>query len=360
MTRRNTRVLFCPLNWGLGHASRCIPLIRDQINKGNKVHIASDGDALLFLQREFPKLTFHRLPSYNIRYSEKGLGVKFIFRLPGIRKAIQAEKQIISVLQAKHNFGLIISDNRYGCFSSDCKSVLISHQLNIQTPNKLISSTINNVQFKYFANFDEIWVPDFDGTNSLAGDLSKNVKNLNVRYLGPLSRMVKTDSETERDILIVLSGPEPQRTLLEDILFAQLRLLPYSALVIRGKPGENDSGNLDGVDYISFATSNELEKYMNTSRLVVCRSGYSSLMDLYELNKKAILIPTPGQSEQEYLADYHHDNPMWTSSTQENLDLRSAIELLFSKKRQSDEGGQAHRLFVVGSHRMRHTDGAKT
>jgi UDP-N-acetylglucosamine transferase subunit ALG13 len=302
---------------------------------------------------------FHRLPSYNIRYSEKGLGMKFIFRLPGIRKAIKAEQKVISVLHSKHNFSQIISDNRYGCFSEGCKNVLITHQLNLETPNKILSRILNNIQSKHFKKFDEIWVPDFNGEESLAGKLSNDQGKYNVKYLGPLSRMINTNEEVTRDILVVLSGPEPQRSILEDTLIAQLKLMPYSALVIRGLPGEKDKGKRDGVEYTSFATTDELEQYMNTSRLIICRSGYSSLMDLHKLNKRAILIPTPGQSEQEYLAEYHVDRKDWISRSQRNLDLRSAIEQLVSKNRKAKDNPPGHRLVVIGGHRMRHSDGSE-
>lgn len=300
------QILIAPLNWGLGHATRCIPIINALLINGFKPIIASDGNALYLLQKEFPELGFVELPSYNIKYSKKGsrLKLKLLKEVPRILKAIKTEHKIIQDLVAKNKIDGIISDNRLGVYSKKVPSVYITHQLNVLSGNTTFLST--KLHQKTIRKFDECWIPDYEGRNNLSGVLSHSKNSsITVKYIGVLSRFNKIDLQQKYDLMVLLSGPEPQRTLLEEKLFLELSDYNGKVIFIKGiietKQKVTTQNNLTIYNYM---TSTELETAINESKLILSRSGYTTIMDLEKLNKKAFFIPTSGQFEQEYLAKY--------------------------------------------------------
>lgn len=298
-------ILVAPIHWGLGHATRCIPIIDKLLTENFRVILASDGDALLLLQKEFPLLEYIELPSYNILYPEKGHHFKWemIRSLPSIRKTIKAERKITDQLIAERRIDGIISDGRLGVRSSEVPSVFITHQLQVQTGITTFFSTKLH-QF-FIKKFDVCWVPDYPSPIiNLSGKLGHiQQSSFPIEYIGPLSRLNKKDLPKTIDILAMLSGPEPQRTLLEKILISELKKSNQKVVLIRGKIEEEQQWQVQGnMKIVNFALSEELENLINQSELVICRSGYSTIMDLAKLGKKAFLIPTPGQYEQGYLA----------------------------------------------------------
>jgi len=297
-------ILVAPLHWGLGHASRCIPIIRDLLKNDYDVIIASDGEALLFLKKEFPKLDSIELPSYDIRYSNKSWDFKWsiIKRFPNLIKAIKQERDIVERLVLNNRINGVISDNRFGVYSSKIPSIYITHQLNVLSGSTtFLSSKKHRNMIK---NFDECWVPDHEGINNLSGRLSHDIKdNLNIKYIGPLSRMKQEEYEKKYDILFILSGPEPQREYLEEIIIKEFADKPVNSILVRGVIENGQTQHKIGnIKIINYLLSSNLEKMINMSELIVSRSGYSTIMDLAVMGKKAFFIPTPGQYEQEYLA----------------------------------------------------------
>lgn len=302
---RKKRILVAALNWGLGHATRCIPIIKELQSHGFQLFLASDGDALRLLQKEFPDLPAIELPSYKIEYSKKSgfFKWKMLMNTPDILAAIKAEKKRTEDLVKELQLDAIISDNRFGVRSDQLKTnVFITHQLNVLSGNTTpLSSYIHR---RYISKYQQCWVPDVEGENNLSGILghTKNTPD-NVKYIGPLSRMEKIEVPLIYDYLIILSGPEPQRSILESILLKEFKNIEAKTLLIRGvlneKQIKNDNPNLNIKNYL-YGSS--LEEAINSSRYVISRSGYTSLMDFAKLNKKAFFIPTPGQKEQEYLA----------------------------------------------------------
>ena len=309
LSEENTRtVVFAPLNWGLGHASRCIPLIKKYKNDGWKVIIVSDGLALKFLKEEFPQEKTYSTPSKVLSYSKYRTLFFHLFKLlPSFLKNIQIDSEFVEKLIQKQKIDLIISDNRYGFRSSNIKSILITHQLQLAIPSYLklggrfVQKKLNN----WINKFDECWIID-DQSHSLSGNLSSE-KDLKIPYcfLGLQSRFEKVDTEEDIDFLIVLSGLEPHRGLLEAYLLKLFENLDYSVKLIGGDFKSKKISS--GIEYLPFATSQELQNLLNRAKCVIARSGYSTIMDLIKLNKKAILVPTPGQPEQEYLASLHKD-----------------------------------------------------
>ena len=297
-------ILVAPLNWGLGHATRCIPIIK-ALQENNFIPIiASDGVALELLRKEFPYLKTLELPSYHIEYAKKGKNFKWklVQSLPKMIDAILKEKKIVEKWIVDHDIDGIISDNRLGVYSKKVPTVFITHQLNVMTGSTtwLTSKIHQNIINK----FTICWVPDFEGTPNLAGDLSHiKSKKMNLKYIGPLSRMHKKDCEVKQELLIILSGPEPQRTLLEERLKVEIENYPNTIVFIRGVvEKEQKKEQIKNVTFYNFMNSRQLEQTFNESELVLCRSGYTTIMDLAKLEKKAFFIPTPGQYEQIYLA----------------------------------------------------------
>lgn len=298
------RILVAPLNWGLGHATRCIPIINALIKFGFEPIIASDGDALALLKKEFPNIVCIELPSYKINYSKRQtfFKLKLLKNTPKILKAIKAEKKTTQYLLETHNIVGIISDNRFGVYSKKVPCVIITHQLTVLSGNTTWLSTL--LHEKYLNHFDACWVPDFEGENNLSGKLGhKHVTFIPVKYMGPLSRFSKTDTPASNKVLVILSGPEPQRTLLSEKLLEELKNHKEKIIFVNGIMEDHQVVQTVGNFTIyNFMTSTELEKTINDSELIISRSGYTTVMDLAKLGKKAFFIPTPGQYEQAYLA----------------------------------------------------------
>ncbi len=316
-------ILVAPLNWGLGHATRCIPIINTLIEHNFVPIIASDGIAMQFLKKEFSNLEVIELPSYNIKYPKKGHHLKFklLKGAPKIFKAIQAENKVTQSIIKKHKIKGIISDNRFGVYSKTIPSVYITHQLNVLSGSTTLMSS--RMHQKVIKKFDECWIPDVENEPSLSGDLGHLKKhNLNLKYIGSLSRFNKTNCDKVYDLLVLLSGPEPQRTIIEAQLFEQLKKYKGKIIFVKGLIEKHQTKSEEGhIIIYNFMQSKELEKAINESSMVLSRSGYTTIMDLAKLNKKSFFIPTPGQFEQEYLANRLQKLQLAPSCNQEDFNI---------------------------------------
>ena len=303
--RPHKKILVAPLNWGLGHATRCIPVIEALIKYNFQPILAGDGDSLRLLRQEFPRLTYYELPSTKVVYAENGhfLKYKLLSQLPKLLRAVKQEKKRTEEIHKIEKLSGIISDNRFGVRSDDIPSVYITHQLQVLSG----ATTILSSQYhrKIINKFKECWVPDFE-SNELAGKLSKsgNAK-LALKYIGPLSRFAHHPQHKKWDIVAVLSGPEPQRGILEAKIKEELSSYAGKSLIIQGIVQDKQNIESEGnVTRVNFMLHQELGEAIEQGELILSRSGYSSVMDLYELGAKAYFIPTPGQFEQEYLAEH--------------------------------------------------------
>jgi uncharacterized protein (TIGR00661 family) len=317
------RILVAPLNWGLGHATRCIPIINALLEYSFEPIIASDGAALELLKKEFSSLKHIELPSYKISYSDKGenLKLKLLKDVPKVLKAIKTEKKQVKELVKSIKIDGIISDNRFGVYNKKIPSVFITHQLNVLSGNTTwLSSTINQ---QLIAKFDECWVPDVEGLPNLSGKLG-HVQNssLKVKYIGSISRFNKLNITNKYNLMVLLSGPEPQRTLLEEHLLIELSKYKGSVLFVKGlvEPIQSKTKN-DNITLVNFMQSIELEQAIAESELILSRSGYTTLLDLSKMEKKAFFIPTPGQFEQEYLAQRLDDKKISPFCAQDKFTL---------------------------------------
>jgi uncharacterized protein (TIGR00661 family) len=325
------KILVAPLNWGLGHATRCIPIIKALEENGFTPIIASDGIALQMLRKEFPKLQTLELPSYHIEYPKNGAFFKWklFANSPKMIMAIIREKKIIKKWIAEFNITGIISDNRLGVHSKKVPSVFITHQLNVLTGDSTwITSKLHQIIIK---RYDECWVPDTAvlGIQNLSGKLGHlNSTTLNIKYIGPLSRLKKEIVPEKYQLMVLLSGPEPQRTLLEDLLNIEVMYFDGKVVFIKGIiETEQKTEIFRNITYYNYMTSAELELTINESKMVLCRSGYTTIMDLAQLGKKAFFIPTPGQYEQEYLAKKLKKEGLVPFSKQKKFEIEKLQEV---------------------------------
>ena len=295
------KIIVAPLNWGLGHASRCVPIIKKLKQLGFSPIIASDGNALNFLQKEFPELDSFELPSYKIQYG-KNLKLSLLSKFFSIRRTVKNEHKVIADYISKNDDVVgIISDNRFGVYHSKMPSVYITHQVKVFAG--VFTFFTSFVHQRIIEKFDELWIPD-DYKINLSGELS-NPKSLQIshHFIGNLSRLHKEKLPKKWDITILLSGPEPRRTYIEEKLIDRFKKTSKTVLLIQGKIEKEQKWFQKGnVEIVNFLLSKELKQTLNSSELIIARSGYSSIMDLSCLEKKALLIPTKGQNEQEYLA----------------------------------------------------------
>lgn len=308
------KVLFCPLNWGLGHATRCIPLIRQHIEQGDEVIIATEGHPEALLRHEFPNLKYIQFPSYDIRYqSGKTQIFAMLMSLPRIFAGIVRERRWIHHIMKKEKFDLIISDNRFALWHKDAISIYITHQLMIKMPFIFKwAEPLVWLGHRFFINrYDHCYIPDFSGTENLSGDLS-HLYPLpeNAKFIGPLSRFSDQTPPIVSTYKIVglVSGPEPTRTLFETYLIERLQAENTKSIIIRGLPSNNTNiGTIGKIDFLNHTPSSELAQLLQGADKIICRSGYTTIMDLHRLSclHKAEFHPTPGQTEQEYLAVLH-------------------------------------------------------
>ncbi len=330
------RILVAALDWGIGHATRCIPIIKELQKLGAEVIIGTSDKALALLRKEFPELPYLEMPSYKVDYPRDGNMAFHMFRLaPRIQRAIKKEHKALDRAIKERGIDAVISDNRLGLYNKKVPTILITHQLFIQTPRfRWAAERLNR---HYISRFDQCWVPDVsDVHENLSGALSHG-KELpqGLSFIGPLSRFhserrgpVNEDAPKEgRRILGLISGPEPQRGMFAEILNEELKDLDLEATMVTGMPqkgeGKKESPR---IREFSHLPSDQLQKELEAADIVISRSGYSTIMDLAAMGKKAIMVPTPGQTEQEYLALYHDKKRHFLSQQQDAFDLQEALK----------------------------------
>jgi hypothetical protein len=328
---RGEKVVFGALDWGLGHATRSIPLLSHILQKGGQISIAASGPTAELLKNELPDAEVLDLPGYGITYPGQGRSFRthILCQIPRIRRSIRQEGEWLRKEQGKGRWTLVISDNRYGFRLPGVPSVLLTHQLApISGLGSFVDILFRRTLYHYINRFTECWVPDLEDEPSLAGRLSHppHPPRVPVRYIGLLSRLNPTTSKTGPDLLFLLSGPEPQRTILENIILAQWHTLAGRKVLVRGRPGASDLPLLpEGSQVFNHLASSELATLVASAGTIICRPGYSTLMDLLRLGKPALLIPTPGQTEQEYLAKHCVAMGGFHVERQEGLDLQAAL-----------------------------------
>jgi uncharacterized protein (TIGR00661 family) len=331
-------VLVCPLDWGIGHATRCVPVIRKFMEAGYRVVIAADGRPLAFLEKEFPGLKCIRFPGKSITYPRgRSMSLKLLTQVPGFLRNIRREHRELERLVTGERISVVVSDNRYGLWTRNCTCILITHQLEPVLPTawRFFEPWVARISRRLISRFDECWIPDFENHRGIAGRLSHpGTLPPRVFYIGTLSRFSMPritdypDEPAGHEILVLLSGPEPQRSILEEKLLRQLKQTTLKTIMVQGLTERAETVTPDeNVRIYPHLVTPKLRNLLSEALVVICRSGYSSIMDIVSMGKRAILIPTPGQPEQEYLARYLMDKKIFFSVAQEDFDLIYALEL---------------------------------
>lgn len=340
MVISSRHILYTVLNWGLGHATRSIPIISRLLAGGHRVTLAGEGASGWLLRERFPELDYVEVKGIDIRYST-GIPAAFsvVLKAGHIHTAIRREQQAFRKIAQHIGANAIISDNRYGAYCEGIPSVMICHQLYPAPPAGLgfLQPIIDAIHTRYLKPFTQLWIPDVAESPGMSGKLShrsSKFRSLQPRFIGPISRLADVTEKTcERnyDILAILSGPEPARSQLEELLTRHLSALPgeLSTLMVCGTPDTAvNADNSHGIQKVPHLPPEELKYHLVNSRYIICRSGYSSLMDLAAVHRRALCIPTPGQTEQEYLAELHNSANRLVYQEQRNLNLHSGLQKL--------------------------------
>lgn len=340
------KTLVAPLNWGLGHASRCVALVRRLLASGDDVVIGGDGESLVLLRQHFPELRYVELAPLELRYSRGNSQMwAMLASIPKVLRWMIHDHRRLQEIQRVEQFDRIVSDNRFGCWVDDdvdvdvdvdvdddggVVTVYMTHQVHICLPCgwQWADGVASRIHACVYNKYKELWIPDYEEEErSLAGRLSHGERGKREmgkgkrgmeKYIGPLSRFESLDvariktAEPAYDVVAVLSGLEPQRTMLEETIRSwAVRTPEERVLIVRGKvrsANENVDVDVDddvdgNVVMVDSMGDEELARVMMGAKRIIVRSGYSTIMDLACLGllDKAELIPTPGQSEQEYL-----------------------------------------------------------
>lgn len=333
MSEPNCKViLIAPLDWGLGHATRCIPVIKACLSRGHKVIMASSGRSLELLKKEFPQLTAIEIPSYDIYYQKKGSFIfKMLQQLGKVFRGIKREHRITRSIVEQYGVQLIIADNRYGIYHPNVHSIIITHQMMVKVPSFKIAEPFVYAWMQWqHKKFDTVWIPDTAGENNISGDLShKYPKPNHASYVGILTRFHQPETQLNvtDTILVIISGPEPQRSIFEEIILTQAKKINKHFIIVRGLSEQaTDEKIAPNIRVISHLPGAQLFELILQSHIIISRGGYSTLMDLALLNKKCIFVPTPGQTEQEYLVKALHNKNMAYGATQDTFDLPMALQ----------------------------------
>ena len=336
---KKLNILVCPLDWGLGHASRDIPIIREFFKRGHNVIVAGSKSTIELLRNEFPNIEYEPFSSLKITYPIKGSMAFHLFKLfPKMLFSIKKEHCHLKKIIKKYNIDLVISDNRFGLWSKSAYSIFITHQVMIKMPKSLqfAEYIIYRINRFFIYKYNRCWIPDNENMPYIAGDLShKYSLNGKTSFVGLLSRFSEeknnevNNSAEKFEIIAIVSGPEPQRSNFEKILLHQMQQLSCKCLLVKGTPTEiQEQSIINNVVVISHLNTSQMRNAINNSNYIISRSGYTTIMDLIALKRAAILVPTPGQTEQEYLAEYYSDRKMFVEIKQEDFNIKDAIAKL--------------------------------
>lgn len=324
-------VLIAPLDWGMGHATRCIPIIHALLFNQFKVLIAATPQQKFFLEKEFRQIEFIETAGYNVRYSKSKyfFAVKLLLQASRVLSVIKNEHRWLEKIITRYKIDLVISDNRYGFYSKKVPCIFITHQLNVKAPFDWIENLLQKIIYRFINKFTVCWVPDTGENKNASGILShpKKLPNIPVHYIGLLSRFEKNIStEKKYDYCIVLSGPEPQRTILENKILKDVCQLKNKILLVRGLPATQDIiPSSENIEIKNHLPGIQLQQAFQQSEYIISRSGYTTVMEILSLQKKSILIATPGQTEQEYLSKILHQQNLCCCIAQNNFNIITAI-----------------------------------
>jgi uncharacterized protein (TIGR00661 family) len=330
------KVFIAPLNWGLGHAIRLLPLIKLLLTKDYEVYIGASGRSKEVLQQEVKQCIFFDFPEYPIKYPHSRFFVTrfMLIIFPQMLLAMKNEQKKLRILHKKYHFNLIISDNRFSLALSGVRSLLISHQLRYKLPWPIQKMEWLPEYFNYshFRKYDRIIVPDIEEHKTLTGELSHNMRYLpenKLYYLGIMTALEQNIKEDDGriDYFVIISGPEPQRTKFEKIILNQVGKLKGRVVIALGKPEKDYKIRMGNSVIYTYLNRYKISDYLRRAKFIISRPGYTTVMEMIESGNRGLFIPTPGQIEQVYLAKYFIENNWCYSVPQNDFDLIAAIKI---------------------------------
>jgi len=321
------RILVAPLDWGLGHAVRCIPIIRQILADGHQVLLAVTPSTKPILQKAFPELPLIDIPAYGVRYPFRNMLANAVVQTPHMLKTALQEYCAVKAIVRNHGIDAILSDNRVGCFSRDLPSVYLTHQYTILIPNRILRAFGNWCHRRVIDQFSCLWIPDRGDQFALGPSMSRVSPKKHPHYLGWLSEAKPAPDENDLKATFILSGPEPQRTLLEKRILAEAQKIPGPFALVRGITTQHPiDGKPQSIRIVhDLADRTTIQDLVNRSEVIVSRSGYTTLMDLAFWRKPALLIPTPGQYEQIHLASRMQELGWAHTIEQDHLQLEEDL-----------------------------------
>jgi len=335
VNKKQLRILVAPLDWGLGHVTRCVPIIKHITKLGHQVVFAGNISQQHYIKSIFSSIEIIPLEGYNVQYAKTKFGLvpKILAQIPRLKKCIKAEHLWLQNVIKSHRIDAVISDNRYGLYSTQIPCVLMTHQLQIRTGvSASLDRILLKIHYRFIEKFSRCWVVDVSEDDGLSGALAHPsiLPKIKTDYIGLLSQCAGIKEEIKKDedfiVLILLSGTEPQRSILSEMLWKKAIKSEKHFVFVEGNENAVTPSIIpEHISYHKRLTENELFLAIEAASIVICRSGYSSLMDLLAMGKKAILIPTPGQTEQEYLAKLMHEKKIFMSAKQHKFDIHTSL-----------------------------------
>ena len=335
MNKKQLRILIAPLDWGLGHVTRSVPLIRHILSLGHTVIFAGNESQQKYVRSVYPALHYINLEGYNVSYARSKYGMipRIALQIPRLRKMIRTEQAWLQETIKALHIDAVLSDNRYGLYSKLVPCVFITHQLQVRTGySRHLDHLLLRLHYRFIEKFTHCWIVDEQEDNGLSGALAHPARLPKVKtdYIGLLSQCagsaVRPQPGNEFYVLILLSGTEPQRSMLSELLWKKAIKSDQHIIFVEGSEQATVPASIPPhISYHKRLSADELSTAIETASIVICRSGYSSIMDLIALNKKAVLIPTPGQTEQEYLGQYLGKQKIFMVSDQKKFDLQTSL-----------------------------------
>jgi uncharacterized protein (TIGR00661 family) len=335
VNKKQLRILVAPLDWGLGHVTRCVPVIKQIIKLGHQVVFAGNTNQQKYIRQNFPQLEMLDLEGYNVQYAKTKTGLlpKIIAQIPRLKRCIKKEHLWLQNVIKSHHIDAVISDNRYGLYSSHVPCILMTHQLQIRSGlSSYFDKVLLKIHYRFIEKFSRCWVVDVPEDEGLSGVLAHPAvfPKIETEYIGLLSQCAGLTEKKKKDddfiVLVLLSGAEPQRTILSEMLWKKAIKSDKHFIYVEGSDTAIQPPVIpDHISYHKRLSEKELVIAIGAASIVICRSGYSSLMDLLAMGKKAILIPTPGQTEQEYLAKLMHEKKIFMAARQQKFDIQTSI-----------------------------------
>ena len=328
---KRLNIFICPLEWGLGHAARMIPLAIKLREMNNNVIIGSGEDHLSLFRAEVPGLSYLKFPGFKPSYSQYlPQYISLLFKIPHLLYHSIVEHYRLKTFIKENAIDIIISDNRFGLWNTEITSVYVTHMplIPLPKPMKFLEPVGVFLHRRIIKRYSLCFIPDLPGENNLTGRLSHGLKLPDsVRYIGILSRFTNligplhANQVKSRHNTVILSGPEPQREILKQKLVALLKDKEPHTLILEGNPGKTGETTTNGnITCYGHLTASQMKEMIESSNSIITRSGYSTIMELVSLNCNALIIPTPGQTEQEYLAEYLSEKGWFDTVSQGGID----------------------------------------